>query len=96
MNKKIAQIDDAARDGKLMDSKQLTQLVDRIYALHEAEIDCQSCDEHLDCMAELTAAGYDPKLMLPAVQMHLDCCASCHEAFRALVCIVKAQQAGEC
>jgi len=79
-----------------MDSKQLGQLVDRIYSLHEADIDCDSCDEQLDCLAEMVAAGYDPYLLLPAVQHHLDCCSSCREAFHALVAVFKAQQAGQC
>ena len=78
-----------------MDSKQLGQLVDRIYSLHEADIDCDSCDKELDCLAEMVAAGYDPGLMLPAVQHHLDCCESCREAFEALVIVFKAQQAGQ-
>ena len=79
-----------------MDSKQLEHLVDRIYALHEADIDCDSCDEQLDCLAEMVAAGYDLNLMLPAVQRHLDCCTSCQEAFHALVVVFKAQQSGQC
>ena len=78
-----------------MNSDDIRQLVDRIYSLHEAAIDCNTCDEQLDCLAELTAAGYDPELMLPAVQAHLMCCTGCREAFRALVCILKAQQAGQ-
>jgi len=78
-----------------METNQLQHLVDGIYNLHQAEIDCERCDEELDCLAELTAAGYDPKLLLPAVQAHLDCCSSCRETFRALLAIVKAQQVGQ-
>ena len=79
-----------------MDAEQLRNLVERIYSIHETDIDCQSCDEQLDCLAELAAAGYDPKLIVPAVQAHLDCCASCREVFHALLTVVKAQQAGQC
>ncbi len=78
-----------------MDSNDLIELVKRIYSTHEADIDCDTCDEQLDCLAELVAIGYDAALLLPAVQRHLDCCGSCRETFRALLCIVKAQQAGE-
>ena len=78
-----------------MDTKQLHHLVEGIYNLHEAEIDCDQCDEELDCLAELTAAGYDLNLLLPAVKTHLDCCGSCRETFRALLAIVKADQVGQ-
>ncbi len=79
-----------------MDTNELIQLVKRIYSSHEAEIDCDTCDEEMSCLAELASAGYDPRLMLPAVQAHMDCCVSCRESFRALLCILKAQQSGEC
>ena len=78
-----------------MDNHDLQLLVEKIYSLHEAELDCESCDEQLDCIAELAAVGYEPSLLLPAVQKHLDCCSSCRETFRALLCILKGEQAGE-
>jgi hypothetical protein len=77
-------------------TERLLKLIDGIYTMHEPEVDCNGCDEQLNFLAELTADGYDPKLLLPAVQAHLDCCESCHEAFRALLSIVKAEQTGQC
>jgi len=79
-----------------MDNKHLLRLVDDIYSLHVESIDCDDCDEQMDCLAELAAAGYDPKLLLPAVQKHFEQCPSCREAFRALLSIVKAEQSGKC
>jgi len=79
-----------------MDTQQLSHLIERIYSIHEHVIDCQTCDEEMDCLAELVAEGYDPRLLLPAVQAHLDTCSHCHAEFSALVTILKAQQAGQC
>ncbi len=79
-----------------LETQRIHKLIDGIYTMHEPEVDCDGCDEQLSFLAELTAEGYDPKLLLPAVQAHLDCCTSCREAFRALMSILKAQQAGEC
>jgi len=79
-----------------MDTQQLSQLIDRIYSLHEQSVDCHDCDEQMDCLAELASVGYDPRLMLPAVQSHLEQCSHCRAEFNALVVILKAQQTGQC
>ena len=70
------------------------QLVERILAMHESELDCESCGAQIDCLAELVAVGHDPKKLLPAVQMHLECCRDCREEFEALLCILRAEQSG--
>jgi hypothetical protein len=72
----------------------VVQLVERILAMHEDEIDCESCGQQIDCLAELVAVGHDPKMLLPAVQAHLECCRDCREEFEALLCILRAEQAG--
>ena len=79
-----------------MDTQHLSQLIERIYSIHEHVVNCQTCDQEMDCLAELTVDGYDPALLLPAVQAHLECCTHCRDEFNALVVILKAQQAGQC
>ncbi len=73
----------------------VVQLVERILALHESEMDCESCGQQIDCLAELVAVGQDPRLLLPAVQAHLECCRDCREEFEALLCILRAEQSGQ-
>jgi len=78
-----------------MDKQTLSQLVDDIYSAHAGQVDCERCDEQMDCLAELVSAGYDCQLMVPAVQAHLNCCPTCRETFKALLKILDAQQAGQ-
>ena len=72
------------------------RLLEGILALHEkgTECDCDTCNEQLDCLAELVAVGHDPSKLLPAVQAHLECCPDCMEEFKALLCILRAEQSG--
>ncbi len=78
------------------DETRILRLLQEILDLHESEMDCETCNEQLDCLAELAAVGHDPKKLLPAVQAHLECCADCREEFEALLCILRGQQAGRC
>jgi len=71
-------------------------LLQQMLQLHESNIDCQTCGEQIDCLADLVAAGNDPAKVLPAVQEHLYCCNSCMEEFKALIAIIKAEQQGKC
>jgi hypothetical protein len=71
-------------------------LLKQMLALHESEMDCQTCGEQLDCLADLIAAGTDPEKVYPAVQEHLSCCSSCMEEFKALITILKAEHDGRC
>ena len=75
-------------------------LLEKMMALHEAGIDCvdcETCGEQIDCLADLVATNYgDPKDLLPAVQRHLDCCRDCREEFEALLAILRAEQSGLC
>jgi hypothetical protein len=77
-------------------SPRLVNLAQRILTLHEAEIDCECCCEHLECLADLITVGGEAQDILPAVQMHIDCCADCREEFEALLVILRAEQAGKC
>ena len=85
------------------DSKQslnrprLLELLREMLALHEASIDCETCGEQIECLAELITVGQslNPNDMLPAVQNHLDCCKDCREEFNALLVILRAEQSGE-
>lgn len=77
------------------DAPRVLKLLHEILSLHEAEVDCETCNEQIDCLAELVAVGHDPNKLLPAVQEHLDCCRECKEEFQALLCILKAQQSGQ-
>jgi hypothetical protein len=72
------------------------QLLREMLALHVNDIDCETCGENMDCLAELVTAGEDPKKVLPAIYAHLRCCGRCHEEFTALVAVLKAQQCGDC
>jgi hypothetical protein len=77
----------------------LVHLLEQMMALHEAGtdcVDCETCGEQIDCLAELVASGYDAKTLLPAVQAHLECCRDCREEFEALLAILRAEQSGLC
>jgi hypothetical protein len=75
----------------------VVRLLSQILAMHESEIDCETCNQQLECLAELVATGaHDPKKLLPAVQSHLDCCNDCREEFEALLAIIRAEQSGQC
>lgn len=78
------------------DEPRITRLVQKILEMHSAEMDCDTCNEQIDCLAELVAVGHDPNKLLPAVQAHLDCCNDCREEFNALLAILRGQQAGKC
>ena len=75
----------------------LLTLLEKMLALHEAEIDCDTCNAQIECLAELLTVGksLNPSDMLPAVQNHLDCCKDCREEFNALLIILRAEQSGE-
>ncbi len=75
-------------------------LLEKMMALHETGtecVDCETCGEQIDCLADLLASNCgDPKDLLPAVQRHLECCRDCREEFEALLAILRAEQAGLC
>src|SRR5882762_9301708 len=56
------------------EAPRVLKLLQEILSLHEAEVDCETCNQQIDCLAELVSVGHDPNKLLPAVQEHLDCC----------------------
>jgi hypothetical protein len=89
----------STNSGQPATQPKLVQLLEQMMALHEAGadcVDCETCGEQIDCLAELVAGGCDAKDLLPAVQAHLDCCRDCREEFEALLAILRAEQLGLC
>lgn len=83
-----------------LNQPRILQLLQAILALHETEIDgtlvdCGTCGDQLDCLAELIAAGQNPHQILPAICEHLRCCRDCNEEFQALLLVVMAEQTGK-
>ncbi len=75
--------------------EQLRKLIDCIVTLHQDDpMDCETCGQQLDCLAEKVAAGANLRDLLPEVEFHLSCCPDCQEEFRALVCILRAEKEG--
>jgi hypothetical protein len=74
--------------------KQLFSMVERIFATHADEIDCEGCDAEMAHFVELMNAGQDPARLLPLVQEHLDRCGDCREEFEALLAIIRAEKNG--
>jgi hypothetical protein len=70
------------------------KLLHNLLISHDDHMDCVSCSEQFDCLAEQVAAGADIGALLPAVEAHLACCPDCREEFEALVCIIRAEDDG--
>ena len=77
-----------------MSFNQLLAIIEAIFTVHEEDMDCEGCDAEMPHLVELINAGQDPKLLLPAVQHHLERCHDCQEEFEALLAIVKAENEG--
>lgn len=77
------------------EQEQLKALVEAIFSAHEADdIDCDTCSQQFDCLAELVRRGANLRELLPAVEEHLRCCPDCREEFNALMLIVRAEESG--
>jgi len=75
--------------------EQLRKLIDHIFVSHQdGEMDCDSCNCQLECLAEKVAGGASLHDLLPAVEAHLRCCVDCREEWQALLCIVRAERDG--
>lgn len=73
----------------------IRELIECISCLHrEGAIDCISCDEQFHCWAELAARGEDLRVIVPELVEHLEICPECREEFEAILCILRAEQAG--
>lgn len=73
----------------------IVALLHEMLLMHVDDVDCATCEDKLDCLAELVAAGRNPKQALPAIYNHLKCCGSCYEEYEALVAVILAEQAGK-
>jgi len=76
----------------------LDNLLRFILNTHEEQhdcMDCETCNQQFDCLAEQVAQGADLHTLLPAVEAHLACCADCREEFEALVAIIRAENGGQ-
>lgn len=76
----------------------LDNLLRFILNTHEEQhdcIDCETCNQQFDSLAEQVAQGADLHALLPAVEAHLACCADCREEFEALVAIIRAENSGQ-
>ena len=79
-----------------MSQEQLNRLLQCLITTHEEDhMDCESCGEQFECLAEQAALGADIRVILPAVEQHLACCPDCREEFEALVSIIRAENRGE-
>jgi hypothetical protein len=75
--------------------KTIVVLLREMLFMHVDDVDCATCEDKLDCLAELVAAGSNPKQALPAIYNHMKCCQSCYEEYEALVAVLLAEQAGK-
>jgi hypothetical protein len=76
--------------------EQLHKLIQAIFDEHQdSEIDCETCSQELNCLAELVTAGAEVRQLLPAVEAHLRCCGDCREEYQALLCILRAELTGQ-
>jgi hypothetical protein len=73
----------------------VTALLHEMLWLHAHDVDCTTCSDNMDCLAELVVAGRDPKQALPAIYAHIRCCHHCAEVYEALVAVLYAEQAGK-
>ena len=74
---------------------QIRKIIDCIFTAHQDDqMDCETCNNQLECLAEQVAGGASLHALWPAVEAHLSCCKDCSEEFRALLCILRAEQSG--
>lgn len=75
--------------------ERLHKLITDIFNDHQDScIDCETCSQQLNCLAEMVAAGAEVRQLLPAVEEHLACCSDCREEYQALLCIMQAEISG--
>ena len=74
---------------------QIRKIIDCIFTAHQDDqLDCETCNNQLECLAEEVAGGANLHDLWPQVEAHLACCKDCAEEFQALLCILKAEQSG--
>ncbi len=72
------------------------ELLKKMMESHESELDCGSCAERMECLADLVINGGTPDDAMQAMQRHIECCRCCRTEFEALIAVLRAQHAGEC
>jgi hypothetical protein len=80
---------------QLPDEQRIVSLLHEMLKMHVDQVDCTTCGDNLDCLADLVAAGHDPKQAWPAIYAHIKCCRHCGEEYQALVAVLVAEQAGK-
>jgi hypothetical protein len=72
-----------------------TELITKMLKKHESGMDCSTCSEKMQCLAELKVNGGTPDERLAAVQRHIECCGCCAMEFKALVAILQMEHDAE-
>lgn len=79
-----------------LQADELRKLINCIVTSHRDDcLDCESCNQQLDCLAERVVMGGSLNDLLPEVVDHLCCCHDCFEEFEALVAILRAEKGGQ-
>lgn len=78
-----------------MHDEQVRKLLDYIFEVHTHPMDCDTCQQQFECLAERVSGGATVRELLPDVEAHLACCPECAELFEGLLSIVRAEQRGE-
>lgn len=63
----------------------LRKLALQLERTKEREISCDECYDLLDEYVEIVMRGDDVRLLMPAVQAHLELCQDCGEEFAAIL-----------
>ncbi len=69
--------------------EQIRQLLERVRATRERELDCGECLEQLAPFAERELAGLAIPAALEAVKHHLDTCGDCREEYESLLAALR-------
>ena len=77
---------------KPLTTEQVKELVRRVEATHEHELNCSECQSSFAEFAEKQIAGLPVDEALALVQHHLSLCPECNEEFQALEKILRATQ----
>jgi hypothetical protein len=74
-------------------SSQHPDLLARLLGPIGPELTCEECFEQLDRYVEKQMAAHDVEVFVAGIQAHLQGCAACSEDHRALLDLVRAQDA---
>ncbi|MDP1849797.1 MAG: hypothetical protein Q8K79_18570 [Solirubrobacteraceae bacterium] len=77
----------------MTDTHDAARLIAALLGPAEPELTCEECFEQLDRYVDVTLAGGDPDLAVPAMRAHLTGCPACAEDFESLLAYVAADDA---